>query len=99
MTTIREMGPVLIQGARIVRLSNDMASYRQRRNKDNALTLVGGNRPGARIRRLVVQGSRAFRQSVDALDVEPHVRSVMLHSMDFLREFYLRSDFDRGPAW
>jgi hypothetical protein len=99
MTTMLEIAPVLLQGAKVVRLSNDMASYRQRRNKDNALTLVGGSRPGARIRRLVVQGSRAFRQSVDALDVEPHVRSVMLHSMDFLREFYLRSDFDRGPAW
>jgi hypothetical protein len=99
MTTIREMGPVLLQGARVVRLSNDMASYRQRRHKENALTLVGGSRPEARIRRLVMQESRAFRRSVEALDVEPHVRGVMLSSMDLLREFYQRSDFDRGPDW
>jgi terpene synthase-like protein len=99
MTTVREMAPVLLQGARVVRLSNDMASYRQRRNSENAVTLVGGRTPGVRILRLVVQGSRAFHQSVEALDVGPHVRGVLLHSMDFLRDFYQRSDFDRGPAW
>ena len=99
MTTIREMAPVLRQGARVVRLSNDMASYRQRKNERNALTLVGGSRPDARIRRLVMQEAQGFRQSLEALDLEPHVRRVMLCSIDFLREFYGRSDFDRGPAW
>ena len=99
MTTMREMAPVLLQGARVVRLSNDMASYRQRRNTVNALTLVGGSRPGTRIGRLVEQESRAFRQSVEAVDVGAHVRDVLLCSMDFLRAFYQRSDFDRGPAW
>ena len=99
LTTLREMAPVLLQGASIVRLSNDMASYRQRRNKENALTLVGGRSPGARILRLVMQESRAFRLRVEALDVGPHVRGVLLHSMDFLREFYQRFDFDRAPAW
>ena len=99
MTTMREMAPILLQGAGVVRLSNDMASYRQHRNKVNALALARGSRPGARIGRLVVQEARAFRQSVEALDVGPHVRDVLLCSMDFLREFYLRSDFDRAPAW
>jgi hypothetical protein len=99
MTTIREMGPVLLQGARVVRLSNDMASYRQRRNRENAVTLVGGRSPGARIRRLVMRESRAVRQRVEALDVGPHVRGVMLQSIDLLREFYRRSDFHRRPAW
>jgi len=99
MAMVREMAPVLLQGARVVRLSNDMASYRQRRNTENAVTLVGGRTPGARILRLVARESRAFRQSVEALDVGPHVRGVLLHSMDFLREFYQRSDFHRGPAW
>ena len=99
VTTMREMAPVLVKGARVVRLSNDIASYRQRRNKENALTLVGGSRPEVRIGRLVVRERRAFRQSVEALDVAPHIRDVLLHSMDFLREFYQRSDFDRGPAW
>jgi Terpene synthase family 2, C-terminal metal binding len=99
MTTLRELAPVLLRGATVVRLSNDMASYRQRRNKVNAVTLVGGSRPGARIGRLVAQEAQTFRQSVQALHVEPRVRDVLLHSMDFLREFYQRSDFDRGPAW
>jgi hypothetical protein len=76
-----------------------MASYRQRGKRENALTLVGGSRPEVQIRRLVVRESRAFRGAVEALDVGPDVRGLMLHSMDFLREFYERSDFDRGPAW
>jgi hypothetical protein len=99
VTTLREMEPVLLQGARIVRLSNDLASCRQQRNKVNAVTLVGGSSPGVRILRLVVQESRAFRQSVEALDVGPDVRGVLLRSLDFLREFYQRSDFDHKPAW
>lgn len=99
MTTVREIAPVLLQGARVVRLTNDMASYRQGRNKDNAVTLAGGSSPAVRILRIVVQASRGFRASVEAQDVSPPVRGVLLHSMDFLREFYLRSDFDRAPAW
>ena len=98
VSTLRKMDPVLLQGATIVRLSNDMASHRQQRNRKNAVTLVGGSSPAARISRLVVQESSAFRQCVEALDVEPDVRGVLLRSMDFSREFYQRSDFDRGPA-
>lgn len=96
---LRAMTPVLVQGARVVRWSNDIASCRQLRNTKNAVTLAGGSRPGFRILRLVVQEGRAFRQAVGALHVRPHVRDVLLCSMDFLREFYQRSDFDRGPAW
>jgi hypothetical protein len=99
VATLRGMDPLLLQGARIVRLSNDIASYRQQRNQKNAVTLVGGGSPGVRILRLVAQESGAFRRSVEALDVAPDVRRVLLHSMDFLREFYQRSDFDRRPPW
>lgn len=99
MATLREMAPVLVQGARVVRLSNDIASCRQRKNIRNAVTLVGGASPAVRILRVVVQESRAFREGVEGLDVEPHVRRVLLDSLDFLREFYQRSDFDRRAAW
>ena len=99
VTTLREMDPVLLQGARIVRLSNDIASCRQKRNTKNAVTLVGGSSPGFRILRLVAQDSRAFRQCVEALDVGPDVRGVLLRSMVFLREFYQRFDFHRGRLW
>ena len=99
VTTLREMEPILLQGARIVRWSNDLASYRQHKNKDNAVALVGGNSPAVRILRLVVQESRAFRECVEALDVGLDVRTMLQCSTDFLREFYQRSDFDRGPAW
>ena len=98
VTTLREMDSVLLEGARIVRLSNDIASCRQQRNKKNAVTLVGSSRPGFRILRLIAQESRAFRQSVETLDVGPDVRGVLLRSMVFLREFYQRSDFDRRLA-
>ena len=98
MTTVRKVVPVLVRGAKVVRLSNDMASYRQRRNKANAVSLVGGSGAAARVRRLVMRESRAFHESVEALDLEPRIRGVLLHSLDFLREFYRRSDFHRGPV-
>jgi hypothetical protein len=82
-----------------VRLSNDMASYRQRKNKLNALNLMRGKHPEARVRQLVMRETRAFRQCVETLDVSPRVRDVLLHSTDFMREFYQRSDFHRGAAW
>jgi hypothetical protein len=99
MSTLHEMDPVLLQGARVVRLSNDLASYRQHKNTENAVTLVGGSSPRVRILRLVAHESRAFRQRVEALDVGPDIRGVLLRSMEFLREFYQRTDFDRGHAW
>jgi hypothetical protein len=46
-----------------------------------------------------MQEHRAFREGLETLDVRPQVRGVLLHSMDFLREFYQRSDFDRGRVW
>jgi hypothetical protein len=99
VTTLREMDPVLLLGAKIVRLSNDLASYRQHKNTENAVTLVGGSSPRVRILRLVALERRAFRQCVEALDLRPEVRGVLLRSMEFLREFYQRSDFDRKPDW
>ena len=99
LTTLREVAPVLVQGARVVRLSNDIASYRQRKNKLNALNLTRGRHPETRIRRLVMRETRSFRQRIEALNIAPQVRDILLHSMDFLRDFYLRSDFHRGPAW
>jgi hypothetical protein len=99
VTTLREMEPVLLQGARVVRWSNDIASCRQQKNKVNAVTLMGGSAPGVRILRLVAQESRAFRESLESVDVGPDVRGVLLRSMDFFREFYQRSDFDRRADW
>jgi hypothetical protein len=99
MTTLLEMAPVLVQGATVVRLSNDMASYRLGKNKENAVTLLGGSSPELRIRGLVTEEAHAFRQSVEALYVQSNIRDFLLHSVDFLREFYRRTDFDRGPNW
>jgi len=99
VTTLRAMDPVLLEGAKVVRLSNDVASCRQHRNKVNAVTLAGGSSPNVRVLRLVVQGSRVFRRSVEKLDVGPDIRRVLLRSMDFLREFYQRFDFHHRPAW
>jgi len=95
VTMLREMDPVLLQGARILRWSNDVASCRQRKNEVNAVTLVGGSSPGFRILRLMVQESRAFHQRVEALDLGPDVRGVLLRSLDFLREFNRRFDVHR----
>lgn len=99
MATLRELAPVLVHGATAVRSSNDIASYRQQKNAENAVTLAGGSSACFRILRTVVEESRLFRQGVGKASVQPHVRDVLLNSLDFLREFYQRYDFDRGPAW
>lgn len=98
MTTLRELAPVLVRGAMVARLSNDIASYREDKKKRNAVTLVGGKNPRARILRRAAQESCVFHERVEALDLSPRVRGVLLHSIDFLREFYLRFNFDGGPA-
>ena len=99
VTTLREMDPVLLHGARVVRLSNDVASCRQDRNKVNAVTLIGGSSPNVRVLRLVVHESRAFRRRLKMFDLAPDVSGALLRSMDFLREFYQRTDFHRRPDW
>lgn len=98
-TKLREVNPILVQGAKVVRWSNDLASYRQHRNKRNAVTLVGHRSPDAHILRIANREAEVFGRRVEGLDVAPRVRGVLLHSMEFLRELYQRSDFDRRSDW
>lgn len=60
VSTLREIDPALLVGARIARLSNDIASYRQRKNKMNAVFLLGGGQAAERrVGRLIAQIGRA----------------------------------------
>lgn len=96
--TLRDIDPVLLLGARIVRLSNDIASYRQRKNRVNAVILLGGQRAAERpVRKLIARESDLFREHIEGLSVEPEVRRVLLRSTSFLTGFYQRSDFDKTP--
>lgn len=98
LRTLRDMDPALLLGAKIVRLSNDIASYRQRKNKKNAVILLGGGRAAERrVIRLIARESELFHERIDELLVEPDVKRVMLRSTSFLNEFYQRSDFDKRP--
>lgn len=96
--TLRDMDVALLLGAKVVRLSNDIASYRQSKNKKNAVTLLGGGRAAERhVNHLIAQESDRFRESIDEVLVEPDVKRVLWRSMSFLTEFYQRSDFDKKP--
>lgn len=100
ISTIRDMHAILLQGARIARLSNDIASYRQGKNKRNAVILLGGGGSAERrIIQLMAQESRMFQKYLDALGVAPGVKRVMLRSTEFLKAFYQRSDFDKRALW
>ena len=96
ISTIHNVGTILVLGARIVRLSNDLASYRQDKNRRNAVSLLGGGPAAERkVIELIARESRAFRRQLAALRIGPDVKRVMLRSTEFLREFYQRSDFDK----
>lgn len=96
--TLGDLDSVLLLGAKVVRLINDMASYRQGKNKYNAVILLGGDRPAERrVSKLIAQENDLFLERVSELPVEPDIKWVMLRSTSFLREFYQRSDFDRRP--
>lgn len=98
LKTLRDMGPALLLGAEIVRLSNDIASYRRRKNKKNAVTMLGGERAAERrVIQLITERSDLFRERIDELPVGQDVKRVMLCSTSFLTEFYQRSDFDKRP--
>jgi hypothetical protein len=100
MRTIRALDAILPLGATIVRLSNDIASYRQDKNRRNAVNLLGGGRSAERrVEELISRHDRSFRRRLAALTVELDVKRTILRSTDFLREFYQRSDFDRGALW
>lgn len=98
--TIRDMDPILLLGAKVVRLSNDLASYRQGKNKRNAVILLGGGGTARlRVVQHMAQEYRIFRGRLNALSVRPDVKHVILRSTEFLTEFYQRSDFDKRALW
>jgi hypothetical protein len=98
-STLHSMDNVLLLGAKIARLSNDIASYRQGK-RTNAVILLGGGRGAERRVLALIAGSRrTFREELGALPVGLDVKGVMLRSIGFLTELYQRSDFDRGTLW
>lgn len=100
ISTIRDMHAVLLLGAKIARLSNDIASYRQGKNNRNAVILLGGGGSAERrIIQLMARESRMFQKYLEALRVAPAVKRVLLRSTEFLKVFYQRSDFDKRALW
>jgi hypothetical protein len=93
--TMHALDAVTLLGARIARLSNDIASYRQGKRTNAVILLGGGKAAEARVVRLIGRESRIFRERLDGLDVGPDVKRVLLRSTEFLRELYRRSDFDQ----
>lgn len=100
LETMRGMDPALLRGARIVRLSNDIASYRQAKDKRNAVILLGEG-PGAerQVARIMEREAGIFRDRLHALRVGADVERAILCSTEFLRAFYVRSDFDKRVPW
>jgi hypothetical protein len=96
LSTMEAMDSVILRGARIVRLSNDIASYRQGKRTNAVILLGGGTGAKDRVLQLIARESRVFRERLDALHVGRDVERLMLRSIEFLREFYQRSDFDKS---
>jgi hypothetical protein len=96
LETMRTLDPVLLRGARIARLSNDIASYRLAKDRHNAVKLLGGG-AGAerRVARIVERDAAILKDRLQALRVGADIERAILCSTEFLRAFYVQSDFDR----
>lgn len=93
---IGKIDPTLFIGAKIARLSNDVASYRRKKNKINAITTVANEKnPRLYILKLIEKEHNEFNEALSSLQVENTIKDVFKESINFLASFYKKSDFDQ----
>jgi hypothetical protein len=93
---LEEIKPVLALGARVVRLSNDIASYRRKKNKINVVTIIKGVKsPQKYILNLMEKEHNKFNKDLLKTEIGNELKQVIKKSVDFLESFYRTSDFDQ----
>ncbi len=93
---LKKIDPTLFIGAEISRLSNDIASYRRKKNRINAISVVKNNKsPKKYILNLIKKEHIKFNNSLSKVKIENEVKQVIKKSVDFLEMFYKTSDFDQ----
>ena len=89
--TLQAADSVLVLGAQVARLSNDIASHRKKKKEINAVTLLGSRQQAVD---LMKQKQAEFHEKLAALALETGIKQVIKNSVDFLVSFYQVADFD-----
>jgi len=93
---LKTLEPALLNGATIVRLSNDLASYRENKNKVNAVNIVRDKKnPEKYISELIEKESQKLDEDLRKLNVENWIKQTIQRSTKFLIEFYKNTDFTK----
>lgn len=90
---LRRIDPILIIGAEVSRLSNDLASYRRIKKELNAVTLINRKYPKNYIVNLVEKLDNKFNKDLLKIKIDISIKETIKNSIDFLVNFYKISDF------
>jgi len=90
---LKKIDPILIIGAEVSRLSNDLASYRRIKKELNAVTLIDKKYPKNYIVNLVKRLDNKFNRDLLKIKIDISVKKTIKSSVDFLVNFYKNSDF------
>jgi len=90
---LKKIDPILITGAAVSRLSNDLASYRRIKKELNAVTLIDKKYPKNHIVNLVKKLDNKFNKDLLKIKIDINIKKTIKNSVDFLVNFYKTSDF------
>lgn len=96
MGALQRLEPILLVGANIARLSNDRASWRQNKNKINAVSILKNQKNSTKyVGELIQREKQKLQRGLQKLKGEHEVVRTIQRSTEFLIEFYKTSDFDK----
>lgn len=91
---LRELEPYLLLGAHIARLSNDIASWRENKNRVNAVSIIREKKdPKKYIAGLITRAQQKLNRGLQQLKIQSEIRQTIQRFTKFLVEFYKTSDF------
>lgn len=93
-TELRKINPTLFIGAKVTRLSNDLASYRRTKKELNAVTIINKKYPIKYIIKLNKKEQNKFNKDLSKITIDNHIKQTIKNSVNFLVNFYKISDFD-----
>lgn len=92
---LQALEPYLLLGAHIARLSNDIASWRENKNRVNAVSIIREKKdPKKYIAGLITREQQKLNRGLQQLKIQSTIRQTIQKFTKFLVEFYKTSDFD-----
>src|SRR3989344_1408464 len=89
---LKKIDPILFIGAKVARLSNDIASHRTEKNKMNAVNIVKHKKSAKiYILNLIKKEQDKFNKRLLRVKIEEEIKQAIKKSVDFLVAFYKTS--------